>query len=321
MANPKQTTLESHEVLLLFRNFALASEGATATADWTASDDMGPDNLLTERLSAPWRSDSIAAWVASAPFDPSTVGIIRARIDLGRPRAINTVSIHRHNVLVPWQVYLYTSPPGFNPTPIAATEWLDPIVRASLEDFDWYDMPWALGPRQEDLDRWQTLFRLDSVALFDRTYYGVRYIDLRFDVSEGSNHGVDYIQAALCFACRSFRPRINMPTGWNLPVIDRSTVRRTQGGAIRGRRRPIHAGFAFSLPFIDRDEAFEKILTGWAKRAGALGIAFAWPEPQQRLRRYFYDTRILGTLTSMPQVAMDHLEWPAATGFVIEETE
>ena len=99
----------------------------------------------------------------------------------------------------------------------------------------------------------------------------------------------------------------------------RTVTRRTEGGSKRGRRKLPGRSFEFTLGYLERDEAFRRVLTEWLREHGTLGLAFFWPEPAQRM--HFYDQALLGQIETMGQVAMARLDWPAARGFTVEEAE
>lgn len=314
-----QPSVESHEILLLLENFGLASEGASVTS--TSSVETGTlrvANLALPDLDRHWRSKPIAERSAKG----SNVTI---RVDLGRSRRVNFVSLHRHNIRLPFRVRFFKSAlgGGVSGSPVYQSPWTQPIVRARPEDWATFsEMPWTLGPRLEDLDDWAANKRLDSFVLSDEIYSNVRAYEIEINTANAyldSNGGASYLQMGLPMIGLAFRPRINMLLNWEMGVVDRSESVRVESGALLGRRGSIGRRLGFVLGYVDRDEAFSTLMTRWMRRHGKLGRAFVWAEPSQR--RYFYDQAMVATAASLPKVAMAHLEYPAASGFVFEETE
>lgn len=296
-------------MLLLFDNYALGIEGATVSTSYDGVGDFVVGNLLTPWLDEHYRTGSLAA----APQ------IVTLRFALNRPRAIDIVYLGRHNIrLGPVRVRFFKQDPVFT-SPIYESAWIDPIIRAKMSDFTWPDMPWNLGPREEDLDDWQSRFRLDSLIMADQTYRAVRYVEIDIDGSGGDNFGVDHFQIGYPIIARAFQPIINLVLGWGLNTDDRSEVVRTDAGADTGRQRSIGGKLAFSLKYLERDEAFARIFGQFCKRKGRHGRVFVWVEPEQR--RYFYDQRMIATATKLPRVSMDFLEWSGANGWELTETE
>lgn len=316
-----QPTLDSFEILLAFENWAQVDQGASvyasSTADGIGEDfvDHTVDKLLTPELDTAWRSGSIAG----VSIDPLSGGVVRVTFDLGEPRLVNWVSIHRHNVRVPWRSGLYANDPAFAATPLSLSAWTDPVVRPALEDYDYDEFDFYLGPRPRTLASLTQRFRLDSFVTFDRLYGGVRYVTMEFDVSSGSNLGTDYLQIAYPMVARYFRPEINVKLGWAFAPADRAVTNRVESGAKRGRKKTVGNVINFSLGYLENEEAFRRILSEWLKEKGTLGLAFVWVEPEKRW--LFYDMAVLGQLASLPPVTMALLDWPDASGFSLEEAE
>lgn len=312
-----QPGMDGHEALLMLENWLLGSAGATCSATSTADTtgdpltDLTAAQLLNEDLSAAWRSGPLSGG-----------GTVKVTWNLGRPRPVDLLTIHRSNVRVPMQVVLKDSLSAV----LATSPWTEPVVVASLSDFPWTDLLWTLGPDAEWLEDATDGYLLDSFVSFPvDAYPNVRYIELSFDVSAGSNGGRDHLQFALGMAGRRFRPSINMPTGWTMPPVLRGEVVRTETGAKLGRMRKPQRSATFDLPLLGpetpeagRVEVFRKVLTRFLIARGELARIFYWPEPAQRW--LFYDTAFVGCIEQAPRPAMTELEWPGVTGFVLQET-
>ncbi len=269
--------------LFCWENWALSRLGGsihsvTSTgASAGAFRDVSADNLLTEALDLPWRSGPVGQIVS---------GEISIVIMLDSPRSIDFVGFPRSNLREPWAVEFYRGDPALT-TAAYASGWRDPIVRAALTDFGWYDLLWSLGPPTRKLDALQDLNRLEVFHLADQIYSGIRYVKLRFDVSRGVNgNGFTYIQAAVAQVGKSFRPIVNIPLGWNMVPISRTVKRRTVGNSLTGRRQATGRQFSFSLNWLRDQEAWDRILGDWQTDLGDLALLFAWAEPLKR--RYYY---------------------------------
>jgi hypothetical protein len=308
----EQSLVESHELLLVLDNYALATDGATVEATSTAEPgNLTAPKLLTAHLDEGWRSGSLAALAAAGET------VVTLRWLLGGPRIVDWLGLHRSNVRVPFRVRLFRTATAASP--LYESPWTNPVVRALPGDFPTFSaMPWTLGPEAAALDRAAAAFRLDSFVQAPLTQ-SVRVVEVDFDVASGANGGVDYLQFGMPTIARSFRPRVNMTLGWKVGLEDRSDTYRAESGALLGRQKSRGRSFAFSLDYLDRDEAFGRIFSDWMEKHGKLGRLFAWPEPEQRL--WFHTAAMVATATTLPAVAMSKLEWPAATGWVLEGTE
>lgn len=321
----EQSIPGGHELMLLYENRALESQGATVTATSTAAGNLVPGHVINPHLDLAWRSGSIAALVAGG------ASVVTLKILLGSPRQLDTQTLHKHNARTAWRWRWYKSTIGSSggESPIFESPWLDPVVRARPGDFPTFtEMPWSLGPRGEELELWQATFDLTSVGFADQIYDNLRLVEIDFDLTAGTNNGVDYVQVGLAPSWLAFRPRIDegvqargigADLGFAWGVQDRSVATRTESGALLGRRRSSGRTFDFDLGALARPEALQRILTQLARLRGKLARVFVWPETLQR--RYFYDSAFIGTLTGLPRVAMARLELPAANAFRIEETE
>lgn len=308
-----QSIVPGHELLLAFDNLALATRGSTATASsFTTGANISVSEGLSENLDTAWRSGTLA----TRPIVPATT--VSYTIALGEPGAVNWVSLHKHNVRVPFRVEFYSAHPDSS-KPIYISEWTDPIVRASLEDYGWYDLDWTLAPKDRILDDLAAEYRLQSFLHADETYYGVRFVRVVFDNSDMVNGSASFLQVGLFYVTEVYRPSINITLGWALAGVPYSTTTRTPSGSKRGRFRKPGLRLACTLDYVQRSEAFDRLLGEWILQGAELRRAFAWAEPHQR--RYFYSTAILGTAESLPEFAMPLLETPAVKGFVIQETE
>lgn len=310
----QQAPVDGYQVLIAFDNFALASNGATAEADSEQpTGNLGAGNLTNPALDLPWRSGSFAALYAS--------GVDRIKVvhRLGNPRSVSWISLHRSNLRNAFRVKLYQTTDAVS-SPVYVSPWTDPIVRASVGDFPTFSsMPWTLGPPAATIDRRAAERRLDNVAHIDASYESIRRVEIEVDVGDGANGPADYVQWSYPIIAELFRPLINMQIGWDISVNDRSRTHRTDSGALLGRRESSGKILSFGLPYLERSEAFSRILEEWAARYGLLGRVFVWAEPAHRIN--FFQQALLGTVTRLPSVAMARLEWPAATGFQIEESE
>lgn len=321
----EQSIPGGHELMLLYENRALTSQGATATATSTEAGNLTPDHVINEHLDLAWRSGSIAALVAGG------ASLVTLKTPLGSPRRLDACSLHKSNVRVAWRFRFYKSTVGSagGEAPLFESPFLDPIVRARPGDFPTFsEMPWSLGPSVEELDLWQQTFVLDSIGFSDQLYDDVRLVERDFDLTGGSNNGVDFLQVGFAPAWLAFRPRIDegvkargigADLGFSWGIDDRSVTARTESGALLGRRRSSGRTFDFNLGALARPEAFQRILTQLMRIRGNLARVFVWPETLQR--RYFYDQAFIGTVVALPRVVMARLELPAATSFRIEETE
>lgn len=311
MTVAEQSIVESHELLLVLDNYALATDGATVTATSTATPgNLTAEKLLTSHLDEGWRSGSLAALVASG------TEVVTLRVTLGGPRTVDWLGLHRSNVVVPFRVRLFRTATAASP--LYESAWTEPIVRALPGDFETFSaMPWTLGPNVETILERAGDFRLDSFIQAPTTQ-AVRVVEIDFEVSAGANGEADYLQFGMPTIACAFRPRVNMTLGWKVGIEDRSQTYRAESGTLLGRKKSRGRSFAFGLGFLDRDEAFGRIFSAWMQKHGKLGRVFVWPEPAQRL--YFHDVAMVATATSLPAVAMSRLEWPSAEGWMLEET-
>ena len=310
-----QSAIPSHEILLCFDNLALATNGATAAASSEADgSNLSAAAGLSESLDTAWRSEDLGYFQAGSS-DPS----IYYTIALAEPAAVNWLGLHKHNVRVPFRVSFYTADPDSKAAAVYVSEWIDPIVRASLSDYGWFDLDWNLAPSDKRLNDLAARFALESFIHSDATYYGIRFVRVEFNNNAATNAGETFLQVGLFYVCEVYRPSINITLGWALAGVPYSTTVRTPSGSKRGRFRKPGRRLSFALEYIQRSEAFDRLFGEWILEGAELRRAFVWAEPHQR--RYFYTSAILGTLESVPEFAMAQLESPAARGFVVQETE
>lgn len=310
-----QLSLKTCEALFLFENFALGTEGTTvATDSISAVGSLGVANLLSPALDTAYRSKLLS------DAESLKSGKITVRFTLGQSRPIDCVAIVMGNCRVPWAVDFYRGNPSVD-SPVFSSSWTDPIVRGKVADYEWRTMPWNLGPSERELSRMASEFRLRSLIQSDQTYYGIRYVDIRFDVTSErlTYQGADYLQFGLPFIGQSFQPEINVLLDWELGIEDRSEVHRTEAGGLLGRHRAKLGTLAFALGYLSRDEALTKLFSSWMRRHGKLGRIFAWIEPDQP--GYFYDQSMVATATSLPNIAMTNVNLPSAKGWQLTETE
>lgn len=304
----EQTTTTGHELLVHFENILSDDAGAVAFATSTADPsgvvggEYGASYLLTEDLDTAWRSGTL---------DDDDQETIEIDFTLEEAADVDWFSMHRHNVRVPFRVTLFDGV-----TSLVQSAWIDPVVKVGEGDtLGTFDV--ASGPTERRVEILASLFRLESVVDFGQTYSGVDRVNVTFDVTAQINGDKDYLQAAHMRAGVAFRPSVNMSLGWGVGVVDRSTFRRTEGGSKRGRRKTTARNFTFTLGALERDEAFRQVLTGWLREQGAAGLAFFWPEPEER--QSFYDQALLGQLEALPKITMARLELPEGQGFSVEE--
>lgn len=310
----EQSLIDDYEAIFVLDDWSLGTNGCTVSASSEqATGSLGVENLLSPALDTAWRS---GGWQVARP----TSSIISVIFALGQPRVVDWVSLHRHNVRVPWRVSYHRGSPGSSPA-VYQSGWHDPIVRASLSDFTYRDLRYTLGPETDDLELWESQFRLDSFIRAPTPFYGIRYVRIEFDIAEATDflQSTDYLHVGKALIARSFQPRINVLLDWEMGYEDRSEVHRVESGALLGRRRQGGRTLALVLGYLDHDEAFERLLTGYIRKHGKLGRVFVWVEPTQR--RYFYDQAMTATATTLPKIAMANLNWPAAKGWQLEETE
>lgn len=347
MAYGIQSQVPSGSILLAFDNLALGTAGATVSTYGPASGgNLQSGNLLTAALDEAWRSGSISDWYALNVDGPGPRSadstndwrMIRLRFALARPSIVDTVILQRTNVRCRWRSKFYRGNPANGASPaVHDTDWLDPVVRSALSDWEWptstaatflpNSMPWTLGPTEQRLDELTDRFRLDQPHQLTTPLVGITHVDILFDVEDGTNGGAselkayqpaDYLQVSNVFIGRAFRPRINMTHDWEHAPEDLARIERTDAGAAHGRTRARLRAFAFNLDSLDDDEALETILDSWLMRHGTLGRVWVWPVPGQR--RFFYQTAFTGTLQRMGKVTAAKLDWLTSKGFVIVET-
>lgn len=307
-----QLTVAETPVLLVLENFALAEAGATIAASHYASEALGPENLLSPYFDRMLVTSSIASAIGKGETEMTVT------IAFDGPHRVNWLSLHRSNCQVPFRVELFKGDPASTPAAYQS-DWLSPIVRAGIGDFTWPDFAWYLGPTPAQVTRWAEDARLDHPVPLPETVAAVRYVRYTFDVSSGSNGGADEIELGFSFAAESFQPVIGALLGWDVSPVSRSTVRRTTGGALLGRRRVAGRRFGFVLEYLEMHELWEKALSDLVLEQGELARVFAWPRPTDR--RYFYRQAVLGTVTDLPSAVMARLDWPAARGWVVESSE
>ncbi len=319
----EQVTVQRSEALFLLENHALGINGTTVTA--TSEQPTGSlivENLLSPALDTAYRSGSLAA------LNAINIKEITVRFRFGRGRSVSAAVLGASNVRVPWKIKLYRFDPVSSPAEFESA-FTDPIIRGRMDEFDWLEMPWDLGPDTDDLTLWTDSFRLRSIIVADRTYHGTQWVDLVFNIDD-ANQGLrfqgDFIQFGTALLAQALQPEINMLLDWELGVEDFSEIRRVESAALRGRHRAKLTTFAFTLGFLGkqssvrgREEGFRKIFSGWMKKQGLLGPLFVWPEPDHPAE--FYAQSMIATATTLPKIAMANLDWLAATGWFLTETE
>jgi hypothetical protein len=308
-----QTRFDSMEVLLTWENGLDGNLGTTIVASSSASTSAdvrvspSPQHLLTEDLGTFWRSGSLVSET-----------MVTLTFTLGEVTPVDIVELHRHNIRVPWRVSVYSQNPATH-SPLYTSDWVDPIVRAEMDDYTFDDFDWNLGPSPRQLTERTSLARLDSFILLDRLYSTVAWVIIEFDVSEPPESQVDWLQVAYPFAGRKWQPTINMILGHTFEAVDRSEIVRTSGNSVQGRRKQNHRAFGFSIPYLAEYEVLRRLISDLAMAKGQLGRIFVWPKPQDR--RLFYDSAFVGTIQTLPKAEQIYLEFVGAVGWRLEETE
>lgn len=303
-----------YRLLLLLENYALSTEGATISASSVATSSAGSlsaAGAINPNLDTAWRSDAL---LRARPQGAAAVETVT--IALGSPRAVDAVAIAATNNRLPWRVRFRKAAGS---AAVYESPWHAAIVRGTMGEWTWPDMPWQLGPDERDLERWGAEFDLRAIILADQVYYGVSVVEIDFDSSSQQHRDLmpDYLQVGLVWASRSFRPRTNILPDWEVSVDDLSVTHRGDGGGLGGREGPRLTSFAFTIEHADRDEAY-RVIHPFLVRHGKLGRVFAWMEPHRRA-----DFRALsgvGTLETLPAIYAANLDWPAARSWVFKET-
>lgn len=311
MADFNQPSFTRSEALLVWTNYALGHVGASITSNSNADGGkLSASNLEHEALDLPWQSASIATHQSAG----ST--ILRLAVDFGRHRHVNWASIHGHNCRVPWRVRVFRNVfDGLE----HETDWTDPIIRAEVGDFGYYEFQHTLGPDPYTLEALTDEENLDSPLPFTDVY-NARSVHVEFDVSAASAlyQTTDSITIGSLILGTSFQSGRNVLLGWEISAEDLSIRLQSRQGAVLGqplrrlRRLSIVHGY-LTLP-----EAFRDIHGGMVMTAGTLKRVFVWVEPQKP--RYFYELAMVATVRDLPRVAMANLNLPNATGWLLQQS-
>jgi hypothetical protein len=310
--------------ILVFDNRLLGRKQATVSADSVAEEgNFGASNLLSEFRSDAYRSGSVSE--RSAEVTPE----IRVTFTLGSPRDVDWLSYDWSNVMVPWRADLYRGNPASAGTLAANTGWMNPVVKAEASDFDHGTFPWSLGPSEERVRELCATMRMKSFCHLSSPVYGVTHVRFRFDVSDGANGLVDFLQVGLMYAARAFQPRINPSTGAKLVPVNRASVKRTASGAVTGLNRRPGQEVQFSLDHLTDDEGYRKMFMEMGEREGPLGRVFVYFETANDLRQHFYHGgAFTGTAETFDALSFeepgeldDVVVSKQVTGMKIQETE
>lgn len=299
-----QTEIPGESIVMILENLCLSRYGASISANGQASSSLSAENLSVDNVNSAWRSLPLESYLTINPI---------LTIDLGKLRSIDWISFHMHNIRdVNYTVRIYNTVLPSSPSLTIGP--LDPIIRASLDEFTWETLRWELGPPGRQLKMWQEKFSLSSFCALE-TKTDARIIQIEFNVDQyTSNYDVPYIQIGYLMVARSFRPLINALNGWQLKPIDRSNPIRDESGNIGGREQSKSIAIIFSLPNMKNAEAFEDLLLP-VEENGLLGKVFVAMLPQKR--RYFYQTSVLGTI-QMPTITFTQNDLLEVNQFTIE---
>lgn len=317
----ERVLIEDEEVLLVLENYALGVQGATVATTSPGPGNLTVDNLLSDALDTAYRTETFKNGTTLLP-GWSDGDVVRIRFALNASRDVDTVVLGHHNIRCPYRVLFYNADPAVAP-PIYTGAWTDPIVRASFEDFNYYDFSWTLGPSTAKLDSLKAAFELNSIYVTDERVLNATWMDLEFLVTNFDTLALqaDYAQLSLVMLAKRFQPRVNVAYGWGLGVEDTSTVRRTEAGAKHGRQRARLKTFACDFGNLrPRPQVFDVLMAHMEDDGrGQLGRIFAWPEPRQR--RYFYRQSFIGTAEEMGDVQLSYFDMFTSSGWMFMETK
>lgn len=309
-------------LVLVYRNQTRTQEGATASANsQQPTGNLAPANGL---------SDNLGTAVRSGPIADIPGGIWTYDIAFGKPVAVDTGVIVKHNIRRPVRLALYSGLPAAN-APLWDSGWVEPIVRADLTEApSFQEWDFNGGPLERVLANQAARYRLITpiyVPDSEGLVYGVTHARFSVDGRAGNNlplqwgdpiEGSDFFQAAYFMVAARFRPERGMSLGWQLGLEDRATTRRTESGALLGRKRSKARTITIPLSYLQPGEGYQDVSTDLLAGEGALGRIFVEPEPHHPSR--FHNQAFVGTVTGQDGVTMFALELDEAT-ITLTETE
>jgi hypothetical protein len=318
---PKQSRVDTDgdpRFVLLFRNEALDSKGATATASsQQPTGSLVPANAL---------SDSLDTATKSGPIADEPGGIYYCDVAFNRTVAVDTALVAKHNIRRPLSWKFYTGSPQTN-APIWDSGWISPIVRAELTEFTFPEWDFIGGPPERVIADQAARVALYTPVYADQVYYGVTHARLSIDGRAGNNlplqwgdpsESSDAFLFSYVMVTRRFRPRVNLQNGWTLGYEYRDTTTRVESGGLLGRSRPPLRTFQFNAGFLSPSEGFGDIYTDLIQGEASLGRVFVVPQPQKP--SLFHEQAFIGTITSQGGVSEFALDLDSAT-LTLTETE
>jgi hypothetical protein len=301
--------------LLLFRNFARDSEGASATAtSEAASGRLGAEWLTSDRVDRVWQSATLS----------SEGDWIRVVLNLGQSRLCDTFGFFGSNLADPgpkWRVRAFSAlPPDLSTLDAGADSevhrsgWRTAIMRASLVDYpdpDAFDP--SLGPPPEDIVQWAADGQLHNLAHFVPA--ACRYWFLEFDLTEAEQNGAyDYIEILELYVALAWQPtQGGLEPGWQFTAADPTEIRRADGGIFYGAQKPVHREVDVSFTHIEGADS-DPLLYAWL-REGKTAHAFFWADPTDRST--FYERSVFGFTKQLSPIARTRLALPDDLGFTI----
>lgn len=299
-----------YPLILVYDNRLISRAGTNAFADSEAVEgNMDAVNLGSEYSFDRWRSDSVLT--RSLQTTPE----IRVKFVLGSFAVVDWVSYDWSNILVPWRADLYRGDPDSGGVLLDTTDWTHPVVKSEDSDFEYDDFPWILAPSDARLHGMAVNRQLSSFAMWSTPVYSVDHVLWRFDVTDGINGVVDFLQVALMFAGLTFQPFINAALGASLAPVDLSISRRTAAGVDTGIDRATLSEISFSLDQLTAHEAQTRLFTEWVREQPKSARIFVYKEPAPEDRLRYYDGgAFVGTRENFDGIAVD--EEPGAMGGV-----
>lgn len=303
--------------ILLFDAYTFGVYGTTVLADSTSSGNMAVANLLNGAMDRPYRSGSLIAHPSES---------IMVAFSFSTPRLADAVAICRSNCLLPIRASFYATA-GEATTLIWQSAWHEPIVRADLDDYDYYDFDWLMGPSGEQVDRMQTDKLLITPIFADQTYGNIRYLQLEFAITvpgiSGTgpvNNGVDYIQFSVVLFGKKWQvsgeefgaDQASIGPKYLTEVIE------GKAGGRYGRKTITPRVLQLNFPIISRRNALAQLLSQWQIANGQLSPVLAIKDPTTPAR--FYDQSFAGTLTDGFEINERGQELDCSASFSITET-
>ncbi len=236
------------------------------------------------------------------------------------------MSLHKHNVRRPIRAQFFTGPPSAN-APIYDSGWVEPVVRARLDEYEFLTWDFNGGPDERVLESQAARYKLHSRIYADQVYYGVTHVRVMIDGTAGNNLPLQWgdptassesFQVSYFMVTRRFRPQVNMVHGWRMGFEDRATTQVVESGARVGRQRSKARSISFDLTFMSPAEGLQEVYGQLIETEGTLGRIFIEPVPHQP--SLFHSTAFMGTLTQQGGVAMTSLDI-MGTSLTLTETE